>query len=109
MNAEHAVRVFKALGDPTRYRIVCALLARGEMGCAELSELFPLSSPALSHHYRVLENAGLLRSRKEGTSVYWCVNEETLERFLPGFRQAHLVPERAELILTATSTKEASA
>jgi len=44
----------------------------------------------MSHHYRVLENAGLLSSRKEGVYVYFRLDKERLERFVPGFDQAHL-------------------
>jgi len=88
--SKRAVRVFKALGDSTRYRIVCALLEEGELGCTELAKMFDLSNPALSHHYRVLENAGLISARKEGTCVFWCVRAGELERFVPGFAEAHL-------------------
>lgn len=55
-----------ALGDPTRYRIVRVLMERGEVPCQDLSKLFPLSAPALSHHCRVLQECGLMQVRKNG-------------------------------------------
>jgi ArsR family transcriptional regulator len=85
-----AIRIFKALSDPTRYQMVRMLLNCDELGCTELEKAFDLSKPAMSHHYRVLENAGLLSSRKEGVYVYFRLDKERLERFLPGFDQAHL-------------------
>lgn len=85
-----AIRIFKALSDPTRYQMVRMLLNCNELGCVEFEKAFELSKPAMSHHYRVLENAGLLSSRKEGVYVYFSLDKERLERFLPGFDQAHL-------------------
>lgn len=88
-SVREAVKVFKALADPTRYRIVVMLVERGEVGCGELAQEFPLSLPALSHHYRVLENAGLIHTRKEGSHVFFRLNGEHLRRFVPGFVEAH--------------------
>lgn len=89
MRAHDAVKVFKALADPTRYRIVQMLCEREEIGCGQFGEEFALSSPALSHHYRILENAGLVFSRKEGACVYYRLNRQKLEQVVPGFIQAH--------------------
>jgi DNA-binding transcriptional ArsR family regulator len=86
---QEAVRVFKALGDPTRYRIVRLLLERGELGCGDFSGRFGLSLPALSHHYRVLENSKLISVRKAGSHVYIRLNREYLQHFVPGFEEAH--------------------
>lgn len=90
-----AVKVFKALGDPTRYRIVVMLAQRGELGCADFTEEFHLSLPAMSHHYRVLENAGLAMMRKEGSHVFIHLNVERLRRFVPGFEEAHVAASAA--------------
>lgn len=77
-----AVRVFRALGDPTRYRIVQLLAAREEVACRELARRFRLSAPALSHHFRVLQECGLLRVRKEGPYHYFRLNRALLGRVL---------------------------
>jgi DNA-binding transcriptional ArsR family regulator len=76
------VRVFRALGDPTRYRIVRLLAAREEVACRELAKRFRLSAPALSHHFRVLEECGLLRVRKEGPYHYFRLNRAVLREAL---------------------------
>jgi len=57
---------FAALGDPTR-RAILARLAKGEATVNELAEPFDLTQPAISQHLRVLEEAGLVASRVEGT------------------------------------------
>ncbi len=84
-----AVKLFKALGDPTRYEIICMLLHERELGCGECRERFQLSNPAMSHHYRVLENAGLITARKEGSHIFYRLNIESLEKFVPGFSEVH--------------------
>jgi DNA-binding transcriptional ArsR family regulator len=89
--AREAVKVFRALADPTRYRIVVMLAQRGELGCGDLAREFRLTLPAMSHHYRILENAGLVTMRKEGTHIFVRLNGERLRRFVPGFEEAHVL------------------
>jgi len=57
---------FAAVADPTR-RAILARLALGEATVAELAEPFEMSQPAISQHLRVLEDAGLIVRRVEGT------------------------------------------
>lgn len=89
--SQEAIKVFKALADPTRYEMVRMLLrcSNGELSCREFEKVFDLSKPAMSHHYRVLENAGLVSSRKAGIYVYYQIDRERLEKFVPGFAMAH--------------------
>ncbi len=87
--SDEAIKIFKALSDPTRYKMVKMLLDCEELGCGEFECAFPLSRSAMSHHYRVLENAGLVASRKEGLHVYYRLEKEQLDRFLPYFFQVH--------------------
>jgi ArsR family transcriptional regulator len=84
-----AIKVFKALSDPTRYELIKMLLNCAELGCGELEGAFQLSKSAMSHHYRVLENAGLVVSRKQGLHVYYRLERERLDKFLPDFSQVH--------------------
>jgi len=76
------VRIFRALGDPTRYRIVRVLMDRGEVACRDLTRLFPLSAPALSHHFRVLQECGLMQVRKEGAYHFFRLDRELLARVM---------------------------
>jgi len=57
---------FLALADPTR-RAILARLARGEATVMELAKPFEMTQPAISQHLKVLEDAGLVMSRVEGT------------------------------------------
>lgn len=92
-----AVRSFSALADATRYKIVCLLLEKGELGCSDFNDLFALSKSALSHHYRILENADLILIRKEGKHVYSRINQSVLDELIPGFADAHLKGEYLEV------------
>ncbi len=87
--SHEAIKIFKALSDPTRYEMVKMLLDCEELGCGELEGAFQLSKSAMSHHYRVLENAGLVASRKAGLYVYYRLEKERLDMFLPHFFQVH--------------------
>ncbi len=87
---KQAVRVFKALGDSNRYGIVKILIEKGELSCADFDGKFKLSKSAMSHHYRILENAGLIDVRKEGLHFFMKADAEMLERFVPNFSKAHV-------------------
>jgi ArsR family transcriptional regulator len=60
------LRVAKALSDPTRLRMLRAIGAAGEISCGELAKRFPVSQPTVSHHLKILEEAGLVSTRHEG-------------------------------------------
>ena len=62
----HIDATFFALSDPTR-RAIVARLARGEATVMELAEPFEMTQPAISRHLKVLEGAGLILRRVEGT------------------------------------------
>lgn len=69
---------FTALGDPTR-RAILKMLRAGSMTAGEIAEAFHLSKPTLSHHFRVLRLAGLVRAERRGTSVVYTLQTNVLE------------------------------
>ncbi|MVU80897.1 metalloregulator ArsR/SmtB family transcription factor [Nocardia sp. ET3-3] len=73
---------FKALGDPVRLRLLSLIAAAGgeEVCVCELTPAFDLSQPTISHHLKVLREAGLLTSERRGTWVYYRVVPEALQR-----------------------------
>jgi DNA-binding transcriptional ArsR family regulator len=70
--------VFKALSDPTR-REVLRLLSRGERTAGELAEKFDMTKPSMSHHFGVLKEADLIRSRREGQQIFYSLNTTVLQ------------------------------
>jgi ArsR family transcriptional regulator len=77
--ADKQSRFFKALADETRLRIV-KLLGIREMCVCEVMVALGLTQPTASHHLGLLENAGLVKDRKEGKWVFYSLaNPELLE------------------------------
>jgi len=70
-------RIFKALADETRLRIIGLLTAR-EMCVCEVMVALHLTQPTASHHLRILENVGLVRDRKEGKWVFYGLSNAKL-------------------------------
>jgi ArsR family transcriptional regulator, arsenate/arsenite/antimonite-responsive transcriptional repressor len=73
--------VFKALSDPTR-REVLRLLSQGERTAGELAEQFDMTKPSMSHHFSVLKEADLIRSRRDGQQIYYSLNTTVLQDVL---------------------------
>lgn len=85
-------KVFKALSDPTRRRIL-QLLREREMTAGELADCFDLSKPTLSGHFAVLREADLVSSDKAGTTITYRLNVSTLEEALLGFAEVFGIGE----------------
>ena len=78
--AERMAVVAKALGDPIRMQLVDVLKKHaGEVCVCELVPLFDLSQPTVSHHLKVLRDAGIVGSERRGLWAYYYVNPEALE------------------------------
>jgi DNA-binding transcriptional ArsR family regulator len=86
---------FKALSDPTR-REVLRLLTRGEMTAGELADRFDMTKPTMSHHFAVLKDAGLVRTRREGQQIYYVLDttvvQDVIARVLDLFGTQPLPP-----------------
>ena len=70
--------VFKALSDPTR-REILRMLSHGERSAGELAEPFDMTKPSMSHHFSVLKEAELIRSRREGQQIFYALNTTVVE------------------------------
>ncbi|CRK52014.1 putative arsenic resistance operon repressor ArsR [Rhodococcus sp. RD6.2] len=75
-------RMFKALGDPVRLRLLSLVAshAGGEACVCDISRSFDLSQPTISHHLKVLREAGLLDCERRGTWVYYWVIPSALQQ-----------------------------
>jgi ArsR family transcriptional regulator len=84
LSAEQAVelaRLFKALGDPVRLRLL-SLIASAEGGEAcvcDLTDAFDVTGPTISHHLKVLRESGLIVGERRGTWIYYRVLPATLQ------------------------------
>ena len=75
-------QVFKALGDPVRLRLLSLIGAHqgGEVCVCDLTTAFELTQPTISHHLKVLREAGIITSERRGTWVYYRLVPAALER-----------------------------
>lgn len=71
---------FKALADPTRVAIVNRLAAADECCVCDLNASFDLSQPTISHHLKVLRDAGLVESSRRGTWAYYRLVPEAVQQ-----------------------------
>jgi len=80
--ATDLARMFKALGDPVRLRLLSLIAshAGGEACVCDISGSFDLSQPTISHHLKVLREAGLLDCERRGTWVYYRVISSALSQ-----------------------------
>jgi ArsR family transcriptional regulator len=76
--AELLATRFHALSDPTRVAIVNRLAQVAETCVCDLTAAFALSQPTISHHLKVLREAGLVESTRRGTWAYYSVKPDTL-------------------------------
>lgn len=78
--AAELARVFKALGDPVRLRILSIVGAHegGETCVCDITDVFDLTQPTISHHLKVLRDVGLLTSERRGSWIYYRLVPENL-------------------------------
>lgn len=81
MEEAQIVRIAKALGDPTRFRILSVIAEQKEIRCSELTQRFLIKQATVSHHLKVLTEAGLVEARHEGSSHYFRVNPANFHTF----------------------------
>jgi ArsR family transcriptional regulator len=93
LSGEQAIelsRLFKAMGDPVRLRLLSLIASHegGEACVCDVTDVFELTGPTISHHLKVLREAGLISGQRRGTWIYYRVHPEALGRL-----SAILVPD----------------
>jgi DNA-binding transcriptional ArsR family regulator len=70
--ADPEVQLLQAMADPVRLSIVRQLAAQGDSVCAcDFTECCTVSQPTVSHHLKVLRDAGVVTTRRQGTYIYY--------------------------------------
>lgn len=77
--AESVAGLLKALADPVRLRLMSLISAADEACVCDLTAPFAVSQPTISHHLRVLREAGLVDAERRGTWVYYRARRDALE------------------------------
>lgn len=78
MNMEKVAELYKALGDKTRLEIL-QMLSKQEMCVCEVIDRLDKSQPAISHHLKILRQAGLIVGVKEGKWIYYSLNDQVFD------------------------------
>jgi ArsR family transcriptional regulator len=81
MDNKKIERISKALADQTRLRIFEAISSRRDMTCGELVSLRSVTPATISHHLKVLTDAGLIECRKDGQFVHSRIVPETVAEY----------------------------
>lgn len=81
MDRARIERISKALADETRLLLFEAIAQADELNCGQLCSLRDVTPATISHHLRVLNDAGLIETRKEGQFVYSRACTKTLEEY----------------------------
>ena len=71
--------IFKVLSVETRVKIIDILKANGALGVKDISEKLGITPPAVSQHLKILKQAGLVRSERQGYWIPYSINEEAME------------------------------
>jgi len=79
-DAEAIAPLFKALGDPIRLRLMSMIASTTEVCVCDLTDAFDVSGPTISHHLRVLREAGLVDSQRRGTWVHYRARPDALRQ-----------------------------
>ena len=89
---ERLVAMHRALGDPSRFEVFRLIAAQpGPVCVCDVVERFDLSQPTISHHLKILRDAGLVRVSRRGVWAYYAVDPDGLEVLRRSLDQ--LVPE----------------
>jgi len=76
------ITIFKALSDETRLRII-KILENGELCVCDIGDALGIIQPKASFHLRVLKSAGLIKDRKQGKWMHYCIyDDDMFKRFL---------------------------
>jgi ArsR family transcriptional regulator len=86
MDDSMLVEQFKALGDPIRWEIVREL-RHGQRCACELAEHANVAAPLLSHHLKVLREAGLITGTKRGRWIDYDLDHDAIDGLLAGFER----------------------
>lgn len=78
MDTEQLAKIFKALGHPTRIKIIEHLIDINTCICGEIVNIFPYSQSTISQHLKLLKESGIVCGEVEGPKTYFCVDKTVL-------------------------------
>jgi len=92
MDDKQFTRVAKALADSRRFEILKAISETSEMSCGSIAERFPVGQSTVSHHLKMLLDAGVVSVRREGQHSYFSTRSEVLEEYVGELKKRVIIP-----------------
>ena len=81
-------KISKALGDSNRLKILNYISGKGGCGeCSALQDVIELAQPSISHHMKILQEAGLIEGEKEGRNFKYTLNSGVFNLYIEAIRQ----------------------
>lgn len=80
MDEARFVKILRALSDPKRLRMVQQIARAGELSCGQIGKRFHLSQPTISHHLKILSDAGVLQIRQAGQHHFISVDSHLIQQ-----------------------------
>jgi ArsR family transcriptional regulator, arsenate/arsenite/antimonite-responsive transcriptional repressor len=90
------INFFKAVCDSNRHSILHLVKKNGEMNATDIINKMSLSQPTISHHLKILVDAEVLESRKEGKETYYKINEKIINHCCMGFANDFCPKDKAK-------------
>lgn len=81
LDTQQLSKIFKALGHPTRMKIVEHLIEINTCVCGQIVDIFPYSQSTISQHLKQLKESGIVCGEVEGPKTYFCVDKDILKQF----------------------------
>ncbi|MFQ5329127.1 MAG: ArsR/SmtB family transcription factor [Thermodesulfobacteriota bacterium] len=92
MDEKQFMQVAKALADSRRFDILRAISETNEMSCGAIAEQFPIGQSTVSHHLRLLLDAGIVTVRREGQHGFFSAKPAVLEEYISELQKRVIAP-----------------
>ncbi len=87
MDDKQFMRAAKALADARRFEMFRVIAGRDEISCGAIAQRFPIGQSTVSHHLKVLADAGLVEVRREGQHGYFSAHLDVLDSYIEELRR----------------------
>ena len=81
LNTDQLAKIFKALGHPTRIKIIEHLLKHDTCICGEIVDILPFSQSTVSQHLKILKDSGIVYGEIEAPKTCYCIDNTVLNEF----------------------------